>query len=131
MTTTTDPAEAIQALESEKSNLLLEAQMLLATGNTMEAIVRFALAAPKEELIAAYYAEQGDVALAARHLFSAAVCRAKSGNLYDAITLFDTLSASSATPGRLKVDALLFATRLREEQRNVLQSYGLTLQAMV
>jgi hypothetical protein len=124
MTKTTEPGETIEEMEGEKSNLLLEAQMLMATGNEAEAISRFALAAPKEERIAAYYEQHGESALAAQHRFSAAVCRAKSGNLYDAITLFDALSESPDTPGRLKVDALLFAARLREQQRNVLQSYA-------
>jgi hypothetical protein len=130
MTITTDPAELIQDLEAEKSNLLLEAQLLVATGNLPEAITRFALAAPKEERIAAYYSDQGESAIAARHLFSAAVCRAKTGNLHDAITLFNALSASPDTPGRLKVEALLFAASLREQQRNVLQSYVHTLQVI-
>ena len=130
MSTITDPSETIENLEGEKSNLLLEAQMLVATGNLTAAIARYALAAPNEERIATYYRDQGQSALAARHLFSAAVCRAKTGNLHDAITLFDALSASSDTPGRLKVDALLLAASLREQQRHVLQSYIPTLHAM-
>jgi hypothetical protein len=124
----TDTAETIQALQGEKSNLLLEAQMLAATGNADGAIERYALAAPKEERIAAYYRKQGENVQAARHLFSAAVCWAKTGNLHNAITLFDALSDSASTPGRLKVDAMLFAAHLRQQQRNILQSYSPTLQ---
>jgi hypothetical protein len=103
--------------------------MLAATANPDQAIRRYALAAPKEERIAAYYNRQGDKAMAAYHQFSAAACWAKIGNLHKAITLFDALGESASTPGRMKVDALLFASRLREQQRSILQSYSQTLQA--
>ena len=98
MSRKTDTPEKIHALISEKSNLLLEAQMMAATGNADEAIRRYALAAPKEECIAGYYARQSDKSLAAYHCFSAAACWAKTGNLHDAITLFDALGQSSETP---------------------------------
>ena len=127
----TDTAETIIALQGEKSNLLLEAQMLAATGNAEAAIERYAQAAPKEERIAAYYTKQRENAQAARHLFSAAVCWAKIGNLHNAITLFDALRDSPVTPGRMKVDAMLYAAQLREQQRSVIQSYSQTSQAAV
>lgn len=127
---TIDTEESIQRLQGEKSNLLLEAQMLQAMRRPEEAIARFALAASIEERIAASREKIGEKEIAARHRFSAAVCWAKAGNLHNAILLFDALNRSTDTPGRLKVDALLFADRLREQQQIVFQSYPQTLQAV-
>ena len=128
MRRTNDTEESIQRLQGEKSNLLLEAQMFQAMGQAEEAIGRFALAAPIEERIAAYRDKVGEKELAARHRFSAASCWAKSGNLYNAIVLFEALNRNSDTPGRLRVDALLFANRLREQQQIVFKSYPQTMQ---
>ncbi len=125
-----DTLETIVFLESEKSNFLLKAQMLTATGNPEGAIERFALAASLEGRIAEYYINQQEPAEAARHWFSAAVCHAKTGNLYSAIARFDELSRSTDTPGRLKIDALLFASRLREQQRNALFSASQILEVV-
>lgn len=130
MRRTHDTEESIQRVQGKKSNLLLEAQMLQATGHPEEAIARFALAAPMEERIAAFRDRSGEKELAARHRFSAASCWAKTGNLHNAILLFDALGHDADTPGRLKVDALLFATRLREQQQTVFNSYAHTMQAV-
>jgi hypothetical protein len=125
-----DTEESIQRLQGQKSDLLLEAQMLQGMGRTEEAIARFAQAAPMEERIAAYREKTGEKELAARHLFSAAACWAKAGNLHNAILLFNALHDDPDTPGRLKVDALLFADRLREQQQAVFKSYPQTMQAV-
>lgn len=121
--------ETILELQGRKSNLLLEAQMLVATGSTEEAIERYALAAPLEKRIANFRARNGQKELAARHRFSAAVCYAKSGSLRDALLLFDALGRNSDTPAPLKVDALLLAGRLRQQQRDALQAYAHPRQA--
>ena len=130
MRRTHDTDETIQRVQEEKSNLLLEAQMLQAMERPEEAIARFALAAPLEERIAEYRDKTGEKDLAARHRFSAAACWAKTGNLHNAILLFDALNRSADTPGRLKVDALLFANRLREQQQIVFNSYPQTMQTV-
>jgi hypothetical protein len=131
MRRTHDTEESIQRVQGEKSNFLLESRMCQAIGNVEEAIARFALAAPLEERIATYRDKTGEKELAARHRFSAASCWAKSGNLHDAIALFDALNRDPDTPGRLRVDALLFANRLREQQQALYNSYLQTTQAAV
>jgi hypothetical protein len=122
--------ETIVALHGEKSNLLLEAQMLIGVGNPDEAMERYALAAPMEVRIARFYARNGDKDMAARHRFSAAVCFAKSGSLRDAMKLFDALGRDRDTPGQYKGDALLWAARLRQQQHEALQAYGHSLQSV-
>ena len=121
--------ETIAALHGAKSNLLLEAQMLIGTGEPEQAIERFALAAPMEAQIARYYARNGDPAMAARHQFSAAVCYAKSGSLREGLKIFDALSWDKNAPEQYKADALLWAVRLRQQQRETLQAYGRPLQS--
>ena len=123
-----DTEETILELQGRKSDLLLEAQLILASGNTEEAIERFAAAAPMEERIADFYSKRKDVDETARHKFSAAVCYAKSGSLREAIRLFDVLSRDAQTPGRLIVDAILFGGKLRQQQHEALQTYSQTLQ---
>ena len=124
-----DTEVSIQGLQGEKSDLLLEAQMFQGMGRSEEAITRFALAAPMEERIALYWERAGEKEMAARHRFSAATCWAKAGNLYNAIMLFDALSRGADTPGRIKVDALLFADRLREQQKIAFTAYRETMRA--
>ena len=124
-----ETAETIRELHGAKSNLLLEAQMLIATGEPEQAIERYACAAPMEMRLAAFYKKQGDLKMAARHRFSAAICYAKSGSLRDALKLFDALSWDKNTPEQYKSDALLWATRLRQQQKESLQAYGHAVQS--
>jgi hypothetical protein len=124
-----DTPETIAALDADKSNLLLEAFILIGTGQPEEAIERYALAAPMEARIARYYTRSGDKDMAARHWFSAAICYAKSGSLRDALKLFDALGRDKDTPGQYKGDALLWAGRLRQQQRETLQAYGHSIQS--
>ena len=64
-----DTEETILELQGRKSDLLLEAQMILASGNMEEAIERFAAAAPMEERIADFYSKRKDIDETARHKF--------------------------------------------------------------
>lgn len=121
--------EAIVALHGAKSNLLMEAQMLIGTGNPDEAMERFAHAAPMEVRLAAFYKKQGEPLMAARHRLSAAICYAKSGNLREAIKLYDALGRDRNTPGQFKAEAALSAARLRQQHRETLQGYGHSLQS--
>ena len=123
-----DTEETIRDLHSEKSNLLLEAQMLIGIGNPEEAVECFALAAPMEARIARYYNRAGEKDMAARHRFSAPICYAKSGSLRDALKLFDALTWEKNAPGQYKGDAMLWAARLRQQQRETLQAYGHSVQ---
>ena len=124
-----DTPETIAALSAEKSNLLLEADVLDGTGQPDEAIERYARAAPMEERIAAFYEQQGDPIMAARSLFSAATCYAFSGSLREALRLFDMLGRGADALGYYKGDALLWAGRLRQQQRDALQVYKQPLQS--
>ena len=107
--------------DADKSNLLLEAMVLLGTGNPEEAIERFALAAPMEVRIARYYSRNGEPIMAAKHRLSAAICYAKSGSLRDALKLFTALGRDVKTPELYKEDALYWLTRIRQLLREVLQ----------
>ena len=121
--------ETIAALGAEKSNLLIEAYTLFITNQPDEAIERYALAAPLEEQIAAFYEQQGDPIMAARSWFSAAVCYAKSGSLREALRLFDALGRGADALGYYKTDALLWAGRLRQQLSDALQVYRQPLQS--
>ena len=121
--------ETIRELHGEKSNLLLEAQMLIGTGEPEQAIERYALAAPLEKRLAAFYIRRGNTDMAARHRFSAALCYAKSGSIRDALKIFDALSWDKNAPEQYQADALLWAVRLRQQQRETLQAYGRPLQS--
>jgi len=124
MRTKQETPETIAELNAEKSNLLLEADVLRGTGQLEQAIERYALAAPIEERIAAFYEKQGDPIMAARSWFSAATCYAFSGSLRDALRLFDMLGRGKDTLGYYKGDALLWSGRLRQQQRETLQTYA-------
>ena len=121
--------EAIAELDAAKSNLLLEAFVLIGTGELEQAIERYALAAPMEERISAFYTKQDDPIMAARHRFSAATCYAKSGSLRKALQLFDAMSWEKNMPGQYKGEAILWAARLRQQQREALRAYGHSLQS--
>ncbi len=116
-------AEAIRELEIEKSNLILEAAVLRGTGQLDEAIEHYALVAPMEERIAAFYEKQGDPAMAARSWFSAATCYGKSGSLRDALRVLEKMTKNKETPGTYKGEILVMMGYLRQQQREVLQAY--------
>ncbi len=124
-----DMPETIAELIVNKSNLLLEASVLIGTGELEQAIERYALAAPMEARIARYYARAGEKDMAARHGFSAGICYAKSGSLRHALKLFDALSWEKNSPGQYKGYAILWAARLRQQQRDALQAYGHPMQS--
>ena len=79
--------------------------------------------------LAAFYVRRGDTNMAARHRFSAALCYAKSGSMRDALKIFDALSRDKNAPEQYQADALLWAVRLRQQQRETLQAYGRPLQS--
>ena len=62
-----ETVETILELHGAKTNLLLEAQMLIGSDEPEQAIERYALAAASEKRLAAFYVRQGDSAMAARH----------------------------------------------------------------
>ncbi len=130
MRKTSDTEEMIREVQGQKSTLLLEAQMLVATDSPDEAVERYAQAAPMEERIARYYARNKEKDLAALHRFSAAVCYMKSGSLRHALKLFEALGREQTIPRQYKVDALFLAARLRQQQRETLQAYGQSVQSV-
>jgi hypothetical protein len=122
--------EAILELHGKKSNLLLEAQMLIGIGNPEEAMERYAQAAPMEVQIARFYARCKEKDMAAKHRFSAGVCYAKSGSLRNALQIFDALGRDNEIPGQYKIDALLWASHLRQQRREALKVYETPLQSV-
>ena len=68
--------------------------------------------------------------MAARHWFSVALCCAKSGSLREAMKVFNALGRDKNTPGQYKGEVLLWAARLRQQQRETLQAYGHSVQSV-
>ena len=123
-----DTPETIAARDAEKFNWLTEAFTLVGTGGVEQAIERYAVAAPMEERIAAFHKRQGDPIITARSRFSAAARYAKSGSLRDARRLFDALGWGKEMPEDYRAGVLLWAARLRQQQRDALQVYRQPLQ---
>lgn len=98
----------LQALEREKSRLLLEAHQLKAQKDLIEAAKRFAQAARYEEELAEWAMDQGFHDLHYLHAFSALSCWAQAGDPHRALEISQRL---------LKSD------RLSEPQNVQLQAY--------
>jgi hypothetical protein len=88
---------AFEAVETTKSNLLLEAQLLRAQHQPDEAAARFAEAAAIEQRLAAVCESKGLLEKAWVHLFSAVSCWAQAGNFHEAITRGDELRVQEYT----------------------------------
>lgn len=103
--------------EVQKSNLILEGQLLLAQ-QLDAAADRFAQAAAIEERLSAQCAAQGLPEKSQLHLFSAASCWARAGNFYEAICLGEQLLSRTDLAPRLRarVQALDHELRQRREQ---------------
>lgn len=113
-----DPDSTFAADEALKSNLLLEAQLLRARGETDEAAVKFARAAELEERLSEACLTMGLRAEAWVHRFSAAGCWAQAGNFHEAILLGDDLLAQPDLAPKLRerVQEYTSALRRRREQ---------------
>jgi hypothetical protein len=88
--------------ETRKSNLLLEAQFLVAQQQHDEAAVKFAHAAEIEEHLSDICEAKGLMEKAWVHRFSAVSCWAGAGNIHEAITLGDELLGRTDLPERLR-----------------------------
>lgn len=96
------------------SNLLLEAQLLRAQGQTDAAADRFAAVAELEEQLAETASAGGDRIAGWQHRFSAVGCWVQAGNFYAAIALADELLADP---------------QLQPDVRNQVQSYAAAIRA--
>lgn len=103
----------LQAIERDKSRLLLDAHMLKGQGCLTDAAERFAQAARYEEQLAEWAAVQGLTDLFYLHTFSALSCWAQAGDPHRALQMSH---------------ALLGAPNLTVRQRDQLAEYQATLE---
>src|SRR2546421_7645516 len=88
--------------EAQKSDLLLNAQLLRAQGDAEAAAAKLAQAAALEERLSERCAARGLRDKARVHRFSAASCSAQAGNFYQAIPWCDVLLPEADLPDRLR-----------------------------
>jgi len=109
---------AFEADETLKSNLLLESELLRATGRHIEAAQKHAQAAPIEERLTTICLDKGLLEKAWVHWYSAVGCWARAGNYHTAVTVGEALLARPDLPARLRqhVENYLGTLRTRLEQ---------------
>jgi hypothetical protein len=90
--------ETFLSNERQKSELILEANLLKAQGQFAEASDRFAEAAEIEERLAAELVTMGHQKKAFIHQFSAVSCWAQAGDLHWAITLGEQMLQENNLP---------------------------------
>jgi hypothetical protein len=117
----------LQERAREKSNLLLQAQALRASGQIDEAALLFAQAAVIEEELADASLKQGNRVPAFRHQFSAVGCLAQAGNWHAAILLGEHLLSQPDLPAALRMQIQEYTGILR--QRRATWSADLVLAA--
>jgi hypothetical protein len=117
----------IEADETLKSNLIVEARLLNAQQQAAAAADRFAQAAEIEERLSEACAAQGLKEKSWIHLFSAASCWAQAGNFHEAICLGSRLLAQADLSPRLRQRVEEFTGSLR--QRRMQWAAGLALAA--
>jgi hypothetical protein len=110
--------QPFEAIESHKSNLLLEAQLMLAQEESDAAAQKFAGAAFLEEELSKRRLEQGQRDQAWVHRFSAASCWAQAGNFYQAIQWCDDLLKEPDVPESLRRRVRAFADQLRSRRHD-------------
>ena len=108
--------------EREKSNLILEANLLKAQGQHQTAADRFAQAARIEEQLSDVLDRQGLRQKFFMHRFSALSCWVQAGNVYQALVMGEALLARNDLPEPLRVTLQAYLQLLRVRlERWVLQ----------
>lgn len=107
------PDDRYAADEVRKSNLILQARLLLAQNQEDAAAAHFAKAAEWEEQLTQRCLTGGMRDKAAAHHFSAAGCWAQAGNFFRAIVLCDELLGQAGVTDRLRREAQEYAHKLR------------------
>ncbi len=102
---------------ARKSNLLLEAKLLLAQGQNDEATHRFAEAARIETDLANYCDKHGYPESARLHRYSSIGCWAGAGNFYQALADAEVMLRQSDIPDRLRRDIETYAQTIRNKLR--------------
>lgn len=108
--------EAFLAAEAEKSNLILEAQLLAAQQQPDAAAERFARAAKIEEDLSEHCGVLGLRVKGLVHAFSAASCWARAGDFHTAIVAAEQLLAEQDISPRLRARLQEFAACIRERR---------------
>lgn len=118
---------SFDADEALKSNLIVEAELLITQHQPDAAADRFAQAAAIEERLSSHCADQGLQDKSWVHLFSAASCWARAGDFHTAIRLGEQLQADAALPPRLRQRVQEFTDTIRK--RRTQWAAGLVLTA--
>lgn len=111
-----DPTAGVAADEVQKSNLLLQAQLLRSQGQTDSAADLFAQAAQIEERLARARLQLGQREQAFAHQFSALSCWAQAGNWHLAITLGEQLLAEPDLGASLRAQVQDYTQLLRKRR---------------
>jgi tetratricopeptide (TPR) repeat protein len=108
-------SEAYRQQERQKSNLILEANLLKQQGLYPQAAHKFAAAAELEEKLAGTIFAADNVDKAFIHHFSALSCWTQAGDLHRALQLGETLlqSATLSPPQRAQVAAYVETVQSR------------------
>lgn len=112
--------------EAQKSDLLLNAQLLRAQGDAEAAAAKLAEAAALEERLSEWCAARGLRDKARVHRFSAASCWAQAGNFYQAIAWCNALLAEADLPDRLRRRVQDYAQQLRARRAQWYANLSLT-----
>ena len=107
---------SFESEEVRKSNLLLEAQLLLAQKRPDEAAFRFAQAAEIEAQLSNQCEAKGLLEKAWVHWFSGICCWAQAGNFHDAISLADQMLARPELPERLRRQVSAYTQGLKRRR---------------
>ena len=99
-----------------KSNLLLQATLFREQGQLESATALFAEVAAIEERLAVSAEEQGNIAHALRHRFSAASGWAQAGDFHHALSLLRNLEAHPDTPTALRKRIQTFAEVVQKQR---------------
>lgn len=121
----------LQAIEREKSRLLVEAHMLKTQTRFTEAAERFAQAARHEEQLADWAVDQGLTDLHYLHAFSALSCWAQAGDPHRALQLSRLLLASPTLTARQRTQLEQYQTTLEQRWVTWMQQWSVPAFASV
>lgn len=113
----------LQAIEREKSRLLLEAQTFKAQKQLIEAAERFAQAARYEQELADWATRQGHHGLSYLHAFSALSCWAQAGNPHRALELSQILLQSGTLTEAQKTQLTTYQEALEQRWVSWMQQW--------
>lgn len=117
----------VQSQETDKSNLIIEANFLKIQGRYQDAARKFAEAAQIEEQLAEDWLNQGKGTEAALHQLSALSCWGQAGDLYRAMTMGEQLLMKSDLSNSQRSDLLDYLRQLQQRYTQWASQWSLQL----